>query len=155
MAKLQFPALNSTVKKRLANEPKDGDPRDPLCDVEIEIRLVGAQKARIWMMKAQKQRLEEVKRLAALRKEVSRETAPEFWEPFVLTPEGATESSVLAREVLTECITAVLGVQIGQDDISHETNASKLVDALEAIGGLEKAFSIAITAQSPTPEQTF
>ncbi len=148
---LEFPELGSPQTLSLFPESNDV----LRAGVKIVVRLVGAGVARNWAMAFEKNRLDEVQRLATLRKGLSREEAPELWAEEVCTPEGHTESATLARRILSECLKSVHGVSIGGKDISEECDVETLVAHLEGCGLIDAALGPAVQAQNPTREQVF
>ena len=136
-AVFRFPKLGSIARVPVKVEREGEEPYG----FEVGITVLGATAARRWSFGFRRLKLEESKRMAALRKD-----APDF--------EGPTEDHVVAqeelgRQILAECLEDVVGLQVGDEPLRKED----YIDTLQAFGLLDSVLTIAIEAQSPRPEQ--
>ena len=101
--------------------------------------------------------LEELRRLAVLRKELGKEEAPELYEKDYRTPESIPALIELYREVVAHSIARLSGLIVGGRPSEDEDDAEKIANMCVAAGlsFLMKVGRIALEKQDPTEEQLF
>lgn len=139
---LKFPKLGSVVRCPVVIERQDEN-GETVKDYEFEvgIKLMGATQARAWTFRYERNRLAERKRIADLKR-----ADPDFDGTF--TEEGAIDGAALSHDIVANTLVDIIGLEFEGAGTTED-----IVTGLEGFGLIEAVAGVALTAQSPRPQQ--
>src|SRR5262245_21232940 len=109
-------------------------PLEDVDGVSIQVEYKGEGFVKLAQARLQASSLEELKRLAELRKGYSKEILPEIWAKDFSTPEYFAEQTEAARDIVAESVARVHGFEVGGIPSENIIDREQIADFLKSLG---------------------